>query len=141
VGKQADFLEDVTDAPAELEGIPLACVPSIDDDLAAVGNDEPVDQLQERALARAAPPDQGDRLAGRDVEIEAAQDDARGSSRHVDIPHGDHSATVSQGKLQKEPNRLVEVLKRCHEGSLLCSSPVRSSAVRVQTALRWSGAG
>ena len=44
------------------------------DDLAGIGHEQPVDQLEDRALACAAAADEGERLALLHVEIEALQD-------------------------------------------------------------------
>jgi hypothetical protein len=89
VGEEADFLEDVPDAPAELERIPLARIAPFDDDLPTVRDDQPVDQLEQRALTRAAPPDQRERLAGRDIKTETAQDRARRPPGDVDVADSD----------------------------------------------------
>jgi hypothetical protein len=94
VGEEADLLEDVADPPAELERIPLAGVAPPDRHMPAVRDDEAVDQLEERALARAAASDKRERLARRDIQIQTAQHGPRRAPRDVDVAHRDGETSL-----------------------------------------------
>src|SRR5258708_2221630 len=51
MGKQADLLDDVADAPSELDDVPRHDVLAIDQDLARSRLDQAVDHLERRGLA------------------------------------------------------------------------------------------
>ena len=64
VREQPDLLDDVADAPPQLDDVALGDVLAVDEDLAARRLDEPVDHLQARRLAAAGRPDEDADLAG-----------------------------------------------------------------------------
>ena len=61
--EQADVLKHVSDPAAEDDRIPVARGPALDDDFATIRQQQAVDQLENRRLAGAAPPDEGDDVA------------------------------------------------------------------------------
>jgi hypothetical protein len=63
MGKQADFLDDIADAAAQLNGIPFQGRFALDSHLPFRGIDQTVDQFHRRGFARAASPEQHERLA------------------------------------------------------------------------------
>ena len=71
--KEADLLEDIADGPAQQVPRLARDQPPVDADLAAVGDDQPVDGLQKGRLARPRRPHQGDELAAGDLEIDGGQ--------------------------------------------------------------------
>ncbi|CAN5256622.1 hypothetical protein BH20ACT8_BH20ACT8_12860 [soil metagenome] len=71
VGEQADLLDDIADAAAQLVGVDVGDVLAVEDDPARRGLDEAVDQLHRGGLAAAGRPDQDDDLALRDVHRHA----------------------------------------------------------------------
>jgi hypothetical protein len=66
--KQSDFLEDISDATPQPDGVPFARIASIDQDRASLRKEKPVNQLQQRGFARTAAADQRDDFAPRDGE-------------------------------------------------------------------------
>jgi hypothetical protein len=64
VGKKSYILKHVADMPPQADGIPLARVAPLDEHRACRGDEQPVDELEERALSGAAPPDDRDHLSG-----------------------------------------------------------------------------
>ena len=74
VGKEADILEDVADAPSQIERVPLRDRTATHGDLAAVRLEKTIDQFEDGALASAAAPHERERFALGDVEIDALED-------------------------------------------------------------------
>ena len=69
----AESLEDERDAPLQLIARQVAQVDAVEQDAALVGVVEAGQQLHQRRLAGAVLAHQRDRLAGRDVQVDAAQ--------------------------------------------------------------------
>jgi hypothetical protein len=63
VREEADILKDVPDAAAQPDAVPGPRIPPLHHDDPGGRQQEPVDQLQQRRLARAAAADQSDDLA------------------------------------------------------------------------------
>ena len=62
VREEADLLNHVADRSPKADRIPLARVPTLHDHVTGVGQEQSIDQLEERRLARAARPDERQRL-------------------------------------------------------------------------------
>jgi hypothetical protein len=77
VREQADLLDDVADAPAQLRQLARAGIHAVDQDPPGRRLDEPVDHLQRRRLAAPRRSDEHADLARRDVQGEIV-DGARG---------------------------------------------------------------
>ena len=73
VGKQADILEDVSDSAPERNARPLTRVAAFDRDTARLRKQQAIDELQNRALSRAAPADEGKHLTARHRERDFPQ--------------------------------------------------------------------
>ena len=101
--KQPDLLHDVARAPAQLIGIPVTSAARLDKHIAGIGQQKPVDQFEDGALARAAASDQRERIAGRDIEREASQHRHRATcemhiaeTNRTALVRLGHGSTVSQ---------------------------------------------
>ena len=73
VRKEPDVLQHVADVPPQRDRFPLACVAPFHEDRALVGQQQPVDELQQRALAGAAAADQREHVAGVDAQAEIVE--------------------------------------------------------------------
>jgi hypothetical protein len=73
VRKQADVLKHVARAPAQADRVPLAGVALLHQDRALLGNEEAVNQLQQRGLACPAAADQRQRFAAANGHVEAGE--------------------------------------------------------------------
>ncbi len=71
--EQTDFLNHVTDAPAQPNRIPFERAFALDPNLARRRIDETVDQFHRRGLARAAAPEKNQSLAAPDGQIETGE--------------------------------------------------------------------
>ena len=71
--EQPDVLDHVPDGASEADGIPLARVPSFDPDVARVGHQQSIDQLEDGGLAGAARPDERDAGTGIDSQRESVE--------------------------------------------------------------------
>ena len=71
--KQPDVLEHVTDAASQIEWIPVGSRPAGDNNRSLVRLEETVDQLEDRALAGATPPDERQCFSGLDGQVEPSQ--------------------------------------------------------------------
>ena len=95
--EQGGELKDVADAGAQADRTGLAGeigdVQAVDDDLAAVGHEEPDDMFDGDGLAGAGEADEGDGLAFLDVEREVAED-VFGAEGLIDVPEGDHAGRL-----------------------------------------------
>ena len=76
VREKSGVLNDVAHAAAQLDRIPLRGGAPFEADLTSSGGNQAVDTLEEGGLARPAPAEQDDRLAGCDVQGNFAQDGA-----------------------------------------------------------------
>ena len=87
--EQVRLLRDHDDRAAQVLRVQRPQVDAVELDHAVARVVEPRDELRERRLARARRPDERDRLPGRDVEVEARQDDAVGRVGELDAlePH------------------------------------------------------
>ncbi len=74
VRKERDVLQHVADVAPEIEWVPGGHRTPADDHLAGIGHEQPVDQLEDGALAGAAAAHEGERFALLHREIEALQD-------------------------------------------------------------------
>ena len=83
--EQADFLNDITDAPAQPDRIPIDGRLAFDDHLARGGIDQAVDQLHRRGLARAAASEQHQRLAEGDLQVQVGQKGLAGRQCETDV--------------------------------------------------------
>ena len=111
--------------PAQIEGIPLRRDASRDTDRSRIRQQQPVDELEDGALACAAPAHQSDGLSAFDGEVHALQDAA--ASRAPGSP----SNAISAGRLMA-PGRLSE---RCRRDRRLRSGTVRRSVAEVEAAV------
>ena len=93
VREQPDLLQHVADAAPQPDRFPLARVAAFDDAPRRRRAQQPVDELEERGLAGAAPADQRDDLARLDDEIEAVEHAlaARAHEGHVPELDGRHA--------------------------------------------------
>ena len=73
MGKEADILNDVTDAPPQLNRVPVSRVAPFDHDRARGWHEEAIDQLEDGGLANAASTDNGQDFSRFDREREAVQ--------------------------------------------------------------------
>ena len=84
VGEEADVLEDVPDVAAQRDRIPFARIASFDKDRAGRRQQQPVDELEQRALARAAAAHERNDVTRFHREIHACQ---RGRPARVPETH------------------------------------------------------
>ncbi len=73
MGKQTDFLNDITDPAPETDRIPIRGRLPLDANLSLRRLQEPIDQLHRRGLPRAAPSEQHQSLARMDLQVEPRQ--------------------------------------------------------------------
>ena len=73
VREEADLLDHIADAAAQLGGRQVADAPPVDADVARVEGDQPVDHLQRRRLAAARRADEDAERPGRDLEREIVE--------------------------------------------------------------------
>ena len=97
--KETDVLEDVPNVAAKLESIPLCREPARHDYDSGIGNEQAVDELQDRALARAAAANHGEYFAGRYGEVQRLDYDPaatrRADTAKLDLDRGGlHGWTV-----------------------------------------------
>ena len=90
--EQPGVLEDHPERPAQVVAGQLARVDAVDQDAAGVDLVEAHEQVDERRLAGAGRPDDGDRLAGRDVEIEVVDERLVRLVAERDALEGDRAA-------------------------------------------------
>ena len=101
VRKEPDLLQHVADAPAQIERIPLPSCRAPRHGSSRVRQQQPVDELEDRALAGAAAAHERDGLSAFDGEIYALQDAAASSGqahpleRDLGCRHR-HRSTVAQ---------------------------------------------
>ena len=89
VREQADLLDHVADAAAQLDRVDVGDVLAVEVDPAGGRLDEPVDHPQRRGLAAARRPDEHAHLAARDVEAELVHGDGP-----VRVPLADRSSRI-----------------------------------------------
>ncbi|BCB85639.1 hypothetical protein Psuf_029520 [Phytohabitans suffuscus] len=75
MGKEPDVLDDVPDAPAQLDRVDLGDVLAVEQDPAGGGLDQPVDHAEHRGLATARRSDEDHELAGAHLQAEVADGD------------------------------------------------------------------
>ena len=75
VREQADLLDHVADAPAQLDRVDVGHVLAVEEDAPAGRLDEPVDHLHGGRLAAARRPDEHAQLALADLEAEVVDRD------------------------------------------------------------------
>src|SRR5439155_12470102 len=85
VRKESNLLQYVADAAPQADRFPRARVAALDDDGARVGLEQPVDQLQQRALPRAAAADEREHVARSDREREIVEHAGPSGARERDL--------------------------------------------------------
>jgi hypothetical protein len=108
--KQPDALEHVADPPPQLVWKLRACRLAVDQHLAVVGLEQPVDHLERRGLARARFADDRDELAGRHRKAHGAH----GRTRVVRMAHAlEANERRPIGRIQRRaPRRRIGVRAR-----------------------------
>src|SRR5712692_1283420 len=76
VREQAGFLDDVANAAAQANGIPIGRAPAVHEHFAARGFEQPIDQLERGGLARAAASEKDQRFAALDGKIQVRKERA-----------------------------------------------------------------
>jgi hypothetical protein len=71
--KKADILQHVADTPPECDRLPVTCTASLHDHGTRVGQQQAVDELEQRALPGAASTDQRENLTGADGQREIVE--------------------------------------------------------------------
>ena len=120
MGKQADVLEHVTDAPAQRRRIGPMDRLAFNADFAAVGLDQPVDALEQRGLARTGSADQCDEYTRLDVHAGVAQREAlpavEGLRQTLDLDQSAGHACLLLGALYMDAGARAKLLV---DGSML----------------------
>src|SRR6185436_6976755 len=93
VREQADVLNHVAHRSAQTNWIPRSRVDALDEHLADIGQQQPVDQLEHRRLTRTTRTDERKRLAGADGQRKVVEDlcsaaDTVGHVPELDAFHG-----------------------------------------------------
>src|ERR1700680_3603506 len=97
VGKEADVLEHVAYPAAQSNAVPFPGVAPLDDHRARRWQEQPVDELEHRGLAGAAPPHDGNHLARFDGEIQAIEHDRPAGVQKADVLEPDEHGYLDPG--------------------------------------------
>src|SRR5262249_39200317 len=122
-GEEVEELEDEADLPAPEDRDLVVAHPrdrgAADDDLPLGGLVEAAQQMEQRALARAAGTDHGHELSGRDVERHPAQRADVGLTMPEDRPYAAQGDHVGNGPTWTQTTGLLRV-KQALKQTELC---------------------
>jgi len=80
MGEKASFLNDITDAAAEADGVPIRGSATVDEDVSRIGEQHAVDEPEKRGLPAAAAAEKDERFAGRNGERDIGDKGAGGGA-------------------------------------------------------------
>ncbi len=80
MGEKASFLNDIADAAAKTNGIPLGGGPAVDEHCSRGGKQESIDELEERGLAAAAAAEEDESFGRGDGKRNIGDEGARGGA-------------------------------------------------------------